>query len=138
MTEEEVFTNLSERGFGDLPITTDYLMTGELVDETIEIEGDSSEKHPSYMGQYINTSGEYWSILVYNGTVMAYPVSYNLQEGITVAVAVAESDTIMSYDCVTNTFFETVPNDTVLKVIHVERIDASELDKLTVEEMNQL
>ena len=137
MMEKEVFKELTERGFGELTITTDYLMSGELIDEPLEVDGTSSEKHPSYMGQYINTSGEYWSILVYNGTVLAYPLSYNLQEGIEVAIVVSESNTIISYDCATNKFYETIPNDKTLKVIRIEKIDASALDELTVKELNK-
>lgn len=134
MTEKEVFNCITDRGFSELTITTDYLMNGNHIDEPIEIDGNSSEKHPAYMGQYISISGEYWSILIYNGTIMAYPLSYNLQEGIEVAAAISESDTIMSYDNMTNTFYETIPNDAVLKVIKVDKIDAQTLDKLTVKE----
>lgn len=137
MMEKEVYKELTERGFGELTITTDYLMSGELIDEPLEVDGASSEKHPSYMGQYINTSGEYWSILVYDGSIIAYPLSYNLQESIEVAIVISESNTIMSYDCITNKFYETVPDDKTLKVIQIEKINASALDELTVKELNK-
>ena len=137
MMEKEVYKEFAERGFGELTITTNYLMSGDLIDEPLEVDGTSSEKHPSYLGQYINTSGEYWSILVYNGSIIAYPLSYNLQEDIEVAIATSESNTIMSYDCITNKFYETVPDDKTLKVIQIEKIDATALDELTVKELNK-
>lgn len=137
MTEKEAFNSITDRGLGELTITTDYLMNGNHLDDPLEIDGNSSEKHPAYMGQYISTSGEYWSILIYNGTIMAYPLSYNLQEDIEVAAVISESDTIMSYDNMSNTFYETIPNNATLKVIKVDKIDAQTLNKLTVKEIGK-
>lgn len=130
-TETEVVEDLQGRGFVDYPITTEYSMDGDLTEEQ-EVTG-SKESHPSYQTYYISTSGEYWSIIVMNGCIMANPISYNIQSGQSVQVVLSESESIMCYDGPTNQFYETIPYESSLIVKVVEHIDAQMLDQMTVE-----
>jgi len=135
LTEAEAYAELTGRGFGSYPITTEYTMDGQYSD-AIDISNTSSTKHPMYQTYYISTSGEFWTIFVINGNVMANPVSYNLESTREVQLIVSESETIMSYDSTSDKFYETIPNESALCVIVVDKIDAVTLDKLTVGEID--
>ncbi len=136
-TESEITENLLERGFGDYPITSDYSMDGEYFEAT-EISGMSSDKHPTYRTFFISEAEDYWTIFVVDGFVVAIPVSYNLQSELDVQVVLSESATVMSYDSVTNKFFETIPNESELIVKTVDRINAETLEKLDMEAIDNL
>lgn len=136
LTEAEVYELLTGRGFGENEITSTYTMEGEFYDAA-EISESSDEKHPVYETYYFSASGDIWIVSVINNTIVATPVSYNLQSDLGVQVLIAESDTITSYDSTTNQFFETTPNENVLLVVTVDSIDAGTLDGLTVEEIDR-
>lgn len=135
LTENEAYVELTGRGFGNYPITTEYTMDGQYSDVT-DISDTSTTKHPMYQTYYMSTNGEFWTIFVINGNLMANPVSYNLQSTREVQVLVSESETLMSYDSVTGKFFETIPNETTLCLIVVDSVDAGTLDNLTVGEID--
>jgi len=135
-TEQEAYDSLKDRGFMQTSITSTYTMQGEYVEEE-EIEGDSTEKHPMYETYYISANDELWTIYSINGEVMAYPVSYNLESDLEVPVIVSESETVVSYDGETNTYYETIPNRSASIVITIEKIDSAALDNLTVEEIDR-
>ena len=131
MTEESASSELRSRGFGDCVATTEYSMDGEYY-EADEISSSSSSKHPTYECTYITPDGDAWTIMLYNGMIMANPVSYNLGGNAgDVMVIVSESESVMSYDSASNCFFHTIPNPDALKVLKVDRIDAATLDSLT-------
>lgn len=136
LTEAEVYDVLSNRGFTQYSITSTYSMTGEYSDES-DITETSSSKHPIYETYYISENGDIWTILSINGSIFANPVSYNLQSELGVQVIVSESETVMSYDCITNKFFETIPDKSALLVITVNKINAELLDTLTIEEIDR-
>lgn len=136
LTESQAIQLFQDRGFVQEPVQTEYSMDGEYQEATDVAEGDT--KHPKYFSHYITENGEYWTIVMLNGQIMATPVSYNLQSQRKVAVVIAEDTVVTAYDSTTNTFFEIIPKDTMLIVIKVDRIDAETLELLTFEEIDGL
>ncbi len=135
-TESEVYESLENRGFTQNAITSEFSMNGEYY-EAVEIATLSSTKHPIYQTSYITQNNEIWTIYSINGVVQACPVSYNLNSSNKVQVIISETETITSYDSITNKFYETIPNDTALLVIVTETINAETLEKLTAEEIEK-
>lgn len=133
-TEAEAYQNLTERGFTMAPITANYSMKGKYSDPK-EISESGSGKHPMYVTYYVTEEGNAWVIYEINGKVFANPVFYNAQSGEDVQVMLSETGTITSYDGTLNKFYETIPNESALKVMVVEKIDAETLDQLTAEEI---
>ncbi len=133
-TEKETFLNLTTRGFTQYPITTETSISGELIDE-FEISDQAQTKHPMYITYYITGTGDLWTIMEINGHVFANPVSYNLTENGAGQVILSETNSIFSYDPISNAFYETIPNISALKVVTVNYIDADTLEKMTAEEI---
>ena len=129
-SEAEASANLTERGFDQYPVTTDYSLQGEYIGET-EISSDSAEKHPVYETYYMSGEEIIWVIYEINGRVIADPVSYNLESGRNVRLVIAENTTLISYDGTMNRFYETIPDASVLFLKTVPRIDAEMLNNLT-------
>jgi hypothetical protein len=130
LTETEVCDMLEGRGFGDYPITTEYSMSGEYF-EASEISASSATKHPIYQTYFVTSGGDSWTLYIINDFIMAEPLSYNVQSGNEVQTLISESETLTSYDSTTNKFYETIPNETMLLVKTVSRIDAKTLEELT-------
>ena len=129
-TEAQTFETLTERGFTEFSITSDYTMDGTYYDAA-DISETSTSKHPVYETYYVTESGDVWTIIVINSTIMANPVSYNLQSNLGVQVIISETDTVTSYDSTTNQFYETIPHNSELIVKTVKKIDADTLEALT-------
>ena len=129
-TEAQTFEILTERGFTEFSITSDYTMDGTYYDAADILESSAS-KHPVYETYYVTGSGDVWTIIMINGRIMANPVSYNLQSNLGVQVIISETDTVTSYDSTTNQFYETLPHDSELIVKTVKTIDADTLETLT-------
>lgn len=137
MTESEVIELLKERGFTDNPITTEYTADGEMIDKK-EV-GESDETHPYYQTIFLSETGEYWTIIVMKGSVIANPVGYNMESNAHGAqLILSESEVITSYDSVTNSFSDSIPNESELIVKTVDHIDAETLNSLTVEDIEAL
>ena len=136
-SEAEAFELLTDRGFADYEITTEYSMEGEYY-ESVNVSKDSKEKHPIYGVYYFSESGMIWSIAVINDSITASPVTYNVESENSVPVIVSESDYFTGYDSVTNRFYEVEPKETFVKVITVEKIDSETLEKLTYEKIEDL
>ncbi len=130
-TEAQVMQSLADRGFSS-EITYNYNMSGEYSDDAVA--SGTEDKHPVYNTVYITEDNFVWMIFDINGVVMAYPMSYNLENE--TAVVFSETDTLMSYDSATNKFFETKPND--ITVIKVDVINAQTLESLTYDEIEAL
>lgn len=128
-TESETYQNLTQRGFVDQPIVSEYNMAGEYA-EPVTIDAASSSKHPSYMTYYVCANGQVWTIFEINGVVMANPVSYNLQSTRSAQLIISESESVTSYDGTTNKFYETIPSESELIVKTVSKIDAQTLENL--------
>ena len=114
-----------------------YTMDGSYTDP-IDATSGSSEKHPMYTTSFVSKTGEVWTIYEINGNLMTNPVTYNLNRGSGVQVIISESKIVTSYDGTTNSFYETIPNDSALIVKVVKRIDADTLNELTVEAIGAL
>lgn len=135
-TESEVIQMLSELGLSSYPIFTEYTIDGEYIN--MEYASDTSTtKHPMYQTYYVNENNEIWTIYVIDNDVLALPVSYNMQSGDT-QLLFSESDVVASYDSTTNQFFYTIPDETTVTVMTVERIDAETLESLTINEINNM
>lgn len=132
LSEKEVTVYLKERGFSDYPITTEYSENGGFIEIT-EVSENSNKKHPVYETYFVSSKNETWAISVIDGTIIAFPSSYNLKHSDSIAVVVSETNTVVSYDVATNTFFTTTPKDSVLKVRAVEKIDAKTLESINLE-----
>lgn len=136
-TEKESIELFTDRGFTEYPITTNYSIDGNYFDEK-EIEKSSNEKHPVYATYYVSSDGDLWTIELINGCVTAYPVSYNMESEADVPTIIVETDTIISYDGVTNKFFETVPKESAMIVKKIDRIESTSLERLTKEGIDNL
>ena len=136
-TESQAQSMLTERGFTDQPIETEYSMDGTY-SASEEISEISEERHPLYETYYFNQSGEVWQIYLINGCLVANPLSYNAQPGLERLVLISESEVVTSYDNYTNRFYDTIPDPDVMTVVLVDTIDAETLDMLTVEVIGRL
>lgn len=137
MTESEAIKFFADRGFTEYPVTYEYNMDGTYITE-FEAVIESNEKHPRYRTFYVSTSGEAWSIFIINGSVFANPISYNLESDLGAELLVSETEEIMSYNCTSNKFFETIPKNSVAIIKTVDLINSSKLEDLTVEVINTL
>lgn len=127
-TESEAVQQLQGRGFTDYPVTYEYALDGTLGEEQ-EADPGSDEKHPIYTTYYQTSGGEVWTIMDVESIIMAYPVTYNMQnEDESAPLILSESDRVDSYDSVTGKFYESVPNGDVMKVQKVSRVDAETLE----------
>ena len=135
-SESEVVDMLRERGFSDCMITTQNSLDGDYYEEK-EISEKSSEKHPMYLAYYMTERGDLWVIHVINGKLFAYPASILLNSELQTEVIVSETKEITSYDYETNRFYVTIPKESAAIAKTVDRIDASTLGKLTLEEISK-
>lgn len=136
LTEADLIKTLSERGFNEYPVTTEYNMQGDY-EEPKSVLSSSSDKHPLYETSYINSSNEYWIITIVDGDLTAIPISFNMQSTSNTSIIISESETITSYDSSTNKFYRTIPNTSVLTVKIVDRINSDTLDSLTIEALQE-
>ena len=136
-TEKAISEEFAARGFGELEITYDYSMDGDLLEEAAA-DATSTEKHPIYQALYVTDSEMVWTLTVVNGAIIANPLSYNAASEGNVSVLLSESETLTSYDVVTNQFFVTVPNTDTVLVKTVDTIDAATLESLTKEGIDAL
>ena len=144
-TEKDAISELDDRGFGQYEVESDFDMAGELLDDPV-MEESSSDKHPMYTTNYCNSSEELWVVYFVDDRVMAFPVSYNDQSDRVAPVMITEDDTVMSYDCYSNKFYETIPKDSELIVVNISKINDEKisggkintdiLDVLTIEEID--
>ena len=135
--EDEVIVMLRERGFTRFPVTYEYAEGGEY-EGTTEITGDSKKTHPIYQTYFEAENGDIWTIFVINGSVMANPASYNLRSPHSAQLLFSESEKLTSYDNQTDQYYVTIPNDSAVIVKTVDRIDATTINSITDEEMDNL
>ncbi len=137
LTETKSKSILKSKGFGDNPISYDYSITGNRIDDT-EVTDGSTDAHPMYQTLYLSQNGEVWAIYVINGSVFANPVSFNLESNLEAQLLFSETETLTSYDDKTNQFYVTIPQASEVILKTVEKIDAASLDKLTIEKICNL
>lgn len=131
-SESELMSDFSDRGFGELGITTAYDMSGVYLGNQ-GISYYSNEQHPIYSTYYVAENGETWVITSVNGVIMAEPYGYNYLtgDGTGIPVIVTETDVIYSYDGTTNQFFRYVPDSAKVKMVKVSSVDSETLDSMT-------
>lgn len=135
LTEKEAKDLLTARNFTDTA-TYDYSESGEYIGDT-DIS-DSDDKHPMYNLSYISSNDELWTIMIVNDSLVAYPVSYNIESDRNVETIIAESDTITTYYSDTNTFVTSQPTNDALHVVVVDNIDANTIDQLTIDVLKDM
>ena len=128
---------MRDRGFDAYPVTYEFDMGGEDAKDA-EITVESQEKRPMYETVYKATNGDFWRIYVINDSIMAYPVSFNLNSTKGAELLVSESEHLTRYDHDSNKFFVTIPIESEAIVKTVTKIDAETLNTLTSEEINEL
>ena len=131
LTEAQIWENFDKRGFTQSPIITNYTMEGAYADAA-EISKDGSDTHPLYRTHYTAKDGTLWSIMYINGTVMATPLTYQDDEELTnPPLILSESENLISYDNVTNSFYTTKPNEAQMQLKKVDTINAKMLEEYT-------
>lgn len=135
LSEQEVTSLFAERGFEDYGIQTEYDENGNVYDEKEYVGDEPQQKHPLYEMYYISENEMIWTIYNVNGTIYAYPVSYNLVSERKAPLLVTETDTVIGYDNETNQYYETIPNSTSVIVMKVEKINKEVLDNMTLERL---
>jgi hypothetical protein len=135
-TEEKLVDMLSERGFDQYDVETNYSMDGEYYDSKV-VSDDSTEEHPIYETYFVSADESMWSIEIVNGSIYASPFSYNLEEDLQVPVILSETEYITFYDSATNQFFEVIPDSSEMIVKVVTKIDAEMLEGFTTEEIDK-
>ena len=133
--EKDVIKLLEDRGFSGEPITYEFALGGKYMGEQ-KVDSKSKYRRPIYKTEYYSACGDYWVIYVINGEVFANPVSYNFVSGKSVQLLISETDTLTSYDYASNTYYITIPKESAVILKTIDRIDASSLDELTVEEID--
>ncbi|MBE7032945.1 MAG: hypothetical protein E7406_01815 [Ruminococcaceae bacterium] len=134
-SESEAYENLTQRGFDQSPITTDYDMDGTYTGEAT-ISSYSSRQHPIYQTYYTAANGDIWCVFEVNGSVFAYPLFYDSDAQPEALTVLSETDTFTSYDGNTNNFFIKTPYESEMLIKQVSRIDAGTLDSIEIGGIN--
>ena len=127
LSEAEVVELLTARGFDTASISTYYSMDGEY-GEGVEISESSDDQHPLYEGYYETEDGDVWYLMIIDGDIMAFSLSYLNDED--VPIVVSEHEYLTSYDNNENIFYQTIPNEDVIVVEVVDEITAEVLATL--------
>lgn len=130
LNQAEAIKGFKERGFTDADIYYDYSKEGEFLDEKIA-SNDETSAHPMYYTVFISDKEEYWIIYLIDDAYYANPLSYNQDKE--VATYLSETDSLLSYDNVTDQFYETIPNETMINVVKVNQIDAETLNSIELD-----
>lgn len=133
-TEAEVAELLQSLGFDQYPIIYDYYMGGEFADSQ-ETTNDPYSKRPKYKTYFRSDSGNIYTISVFNGLFMAYPVSFNMESDLKAELVISESKELTIYSSKSDQYYVIIPfeSNTLVKVI--DKIDAESLNNLTNEEI---
>lgn len=137
LTEKQAIQVFNELGFIQNKVLTEYSIEGDY-QAAYEISDSSDQKHPKYINYYTTKSGDFWTIIIYNGQILANPLSYNLQSNKNVQVVISETKEVTAYYSEGNMFYKIIPKETMLKVICVEKINAETLEQLTFKEIDAL
>ncbi len=137
LSESEVTEMLDSLGIDEYEIEYNYSIDGEYRYD-MEAARDSADKHPMYQTYYETEKGDLWSVLVVGDRIIANPAYYNYESDLGVQVIFSEQDTVLSYDYISNSYYETIPKETALKVLKTDKIDAQFMEKMTKEEIDKL
>ena len=125
LSEAEVIQLLEDRGFTSYTITTSYSEDGEYYDDE-EISSDSSAIHPMYQGYVMTDNDDVWFIVIIDGDLMVYSLTYTTNDD--VPIIISEHEYVTSY--YDNTFYRTIPEADVIVVETVELITIHLLNEL--------
>ncbi len=128
LNERDVYAALEERGFAAEEAYYEYLLDGTLCDRTV-ISSHSNEAHPSYQ-LYYSSRHAAWLVSNINGDFFATLLS---GDGTSERIIVSESDTVTSYDSISNKYYINIPDSSRATVRKVKTLDADELDKIAKE-----
>lgn len=129
-SEEEVVNIFADRGFVEFPITYDFAIDGTFVDNT-EVLADSFEKHPVYYTYYRTQNNDIWIIYIINDSILAYPLSYNMESTRSAELIFSEFEYITSYVDGSNKYYVTIPYESMMIVKVIDQINAETLERLT-------
>lgn len=127
LSEAEVAELLTAKGFDTTSITTYYSIDGEY-GETIEISATSEDQHPLYEAYYETEDGDIWYLMIVDGDIMAFSLSYLYDED--TPIVISEHEYLTSYDSTENIFYQTIPNEDIIVVEVVDEITAEVLATL--------
>ena len=130
LTETEAYELMTERGFTDFVMTTNYDTDGKY-SQTKETTGGYT-KHPTYSVQYTDKSGRMWLISITNNTVTALFVSYTADHPDKPPVYLSETKTLIGYDSYTNAFYVFEPKADNFNLKTVATLNAETLDAFTI------
>lgn len=134
---KEVEEELRSRGFDQYGIVAPYDELGGL--NNGDEDTPMVDRHaPIFLTYYLTESEDLWTVSIINGHISAYPVSFNLRDEAGIEVLLTETETVMSYDGLTRTFFETIPDPSELIIKKIKTIDADHLEELSWEAINEL
>lgn len=134
LTEAEACALLKDRGFTQCPLTYSYTDKGDLTEETV-CDPASSAAHPMYQTWYISEGEELWQVLLVGDALIASPLSYRMTAGSDTELFLSEEEWVLSYDSATHQFFETLPHESIARVLQAEEINAQLLETMTGEEL---
>lgn len=134
-TVAEVDDGLKGRGFETYAITAPYSIDGTLRSDKA-LDAGSQEKCPLYVVDYVTKRGDYWTIIVCNGSYMANPVfMYDYESP---QIILTEDEYVTAYDSSEGKFYRTIPAERELDVRRIERIDAETIESLDAERIEAL
>ena len=151
LTETQVISALADRGFGrridadgnltGYPVTYGYSPGGDYVDET-EVSAGSADRHPMYQTFYVSGDKEGnqigWVIDVINGEVFARPVSFLLETTCDREILLTEDREGKFTGYYDGKFYITIPYETAVTAVTVDKIDAETLDGITFDTLSAL
>lgn len=148
LTETQAVSVLRERGFGQkpdgnggligCPVTYNCSMDGQYGEET-EASDASDARHPMYRTFYVSEREKEdrigWVIDVVNGEVFARPVSFGLETTCDKEILLTEDKEGKFTSYGDGKFYITVPYDTAVTAVTVDKIDAETLDGITFDDL---
>lgn len=137
ITASDAFTLAEEKGFDQSELTYAFDVNGKYLGETEAADG-SDDKAPLYQTMYFTENNEVWTVYFIGDAVYACPISYLYSAKLDHEIIFSESDTLMSYDDSENKYYTTVPKESVVKLVVVDKINADTLEKYTAEELEKL
>jgi len=135
-TVTEVRQEMRSRGFENYTVNSAYSIGGEFLGYEV-IEGDSGDKHPTYVIEYVAKNNNPWFIYVINGCYFAVPLFEVNRSPTDAEIIVSETDFLTQYNGDDNTYINLVPGANEVIVIRVPVIDEVTLDSLTAKELEK-
>lgn len=135
-SQAEVRSQLANRGFEDVEISSDYDIDGNYTGG--ELDENASDKRPSYVVNYISADDVIWYMYINDGKYFAVPMAIG---GVSPdkEVVLSETDYITRYDGTANTYSDLSfgqLGDVI--AVKVDRIDRETLDSYTGERLESM